>query len=43
MSLLTAGYWPSTYWAENYWSDDYWQDYGEVPYTPALTLLGVGR
>jgi len=43
MSLLTAGYWPSTYWVENYWSDDYWQDYGEVSYVPTLTLLGVGR
>ena len=30
MTLLTAGYWPSTYWAESYWPEDYWQDYGYV-------------
>lgn len=28
MSLLTAGYWPTTYWASSYWADDYWPDYG---------------
>lgn len=25
MSLLDAGYWPTTYWCDSYWHDDYWQ------------------
>lgn len=24
LTLLNAGYWPTTYWAENYWNPSYW-------------------
>ena len=37
MSLLTAGYWPTTFWADSYYTDGYWQDYG-VP-APTTWLI----
>jgi len=24
MSLLMAGYWPTTYWSDGYWDENYW-------------------
>jgi len=43
MTLLTAGYWPTTYWSENYWNDDYWQEYVEVPAEFLLITLSHGN
>ncbi len=41
MTLLTAGYWPTTYWAENYWMQDYWPEYGTA-LPPAPPPFGGG-
>jgi len=41
MTLLTAGYWPTTYWAEDFWQGDYWSDYGAV--TAEFLLLALSQ
>jgi len=43
MTLLSAGYWPTTYWSENYWEVHYWPAYGGAvaPSTPTIRKFVV--